>query len=83
MSVEQLGLIMRHFRGRQIVIMLDSDAVENATKIRDQIRQSRTLAGDTASVAIGVMPSGRKDPGECTPTEIKAAVVTAINEPTR
>jgi hypothetical protein len=36
---------------------------------------------DTTAVAIGLMPPSRKDPGDCTPSEIKAAVVSAINEP--
>jgi hypothetical protein len=83
LSIEQLGLIIKHFPGRPIIVMLDCDALENAQKIRDQIQQRRIAVGDTAAVAIAQMPPGRKDPGESTDAELKAAIDAAINTAAR
>ena len=64
-SPVQIKLILRHLRGRPIVVLLDGDAEDEAKKVCGLIRQAR-LQADNAPVVVGKLPAKRKDPGECT-----------------
>ncbi len=77
MSPRQQELIVEHFRNRLVAVCLDSDARTEAEKIRDSLRASRRSL-DMAPVLLLDLPAGRKDPGDCTPAEIKERLDEAI-----
>jgi DNA primase len=77
-STEQVGLLLRHFRGRPIVVLLDNDAEGDAEIVCKRIQLARSIAGDVAAVAVGHCPPGRKDPGECTSDEVQLAISKAL-----
>ena len=77
-STEQVTLLLRHFRGRPIVVLLDNDAEADAEIVCKRIRLARSVAADVAVVAVGHCPPGRKDPGDCTGEEIRLAICKAL-----
>ena len=67
LSQTQKLLLVHHFIGRRIVVMLDQDAQEEARKIQQDLRLAREQGSE---VLIATLPPGRKDPADCTPEEI-------------
>ncbi len=68
LSQTQKLLLVHHFPGRHIIVMLDQDAHEEARKIQNDLRLARGPGG--GEVLLATLPPGRKDPGDCTPDEI-------------
>lgn len=66
MSPEQKRLLLKHFTGRMLVVMLDDDAQEEALAITYQLREGRESQQDIARVVCLCPPPGIKDVGECT-----------------
>jgi hypothetical protein len=77
-SPAQVKLILRHCPGRPLVVLLDADATDNARRVCQQIRSGRLVAGDNTPVDIGKLPTGRKDPGECTHAEVWKVIQQAV-----
>ena len=78
MSPRQVELVLRHFRGRPIVVMLDADAQEEAQRIVEKLTVRRLENGDNAAVLCLPPPRDRKDLAECEFEE----VVRLISEAT-
>jgi hypothetical protein len=78
-SAAQVTLLRRHLGRRQILVLLDSDAKDNAEAIRTKIVRCRREHEDYAAVRIGTLPTGRSDPGECTSAELHALVDEAFS----
>jgi len=78
MSARQAELLGRHLSGRPIVVLLDSDAAQDADRIRIQVRQMRQTRQDHSLIRVGTLPPGRSDVGECTHDEAWAAVEAAL-----
>jgi len=72
LSITQRALLLHHFSGRPLVVMLDADAQEAALKIQRDLQTAR--GGD--SVVIARLPEGC-DPADLTRDEAKAAAVAA------
>ena len=77
-SAEQCRLVVRYFADRPVVIWLDSDAEDDAQKMRDTVRAAKTAAGANTRVVIAQAPANRDDPGECDASEVKAAIAKAM-----
>ena len=73
LSQTQKLLLVHHFAGRRIVVMLDQDAHEEARKIQHDLRLARGPSG--GEVLLATLPPGRKDPGDCTAEEIASCHV--------
>ena len=68
------------YRGRPIVIMLDSDASDDAAKIHERIsaaRRNTYFEPDDSPVVMAQLPAG-KDPADCTPVELREAIQAAL-----
>lgn len=78
LSAKQLSLLLRHFKGRPLVVFLDSDATDNARKARKQIGSQRRIAGDSAKVVVASLPENRGDIGECNRDEAWDFVARAL-----
>ena len=78
LSAKQLSLLLRHFEGRPLVVLLDSDATDDAQKARQQIKSRRRLAGDSAKVVVATLPESRGDIGECSLDEAWDCVDQAL-----
>lgn len=80
-SAAQCNLLRSTLPGRDVVVMLDPDAEEDAKIVAERIRE--TLMADLFSrvqpgrVAVAHLPDGR-DPGDCTPDEIARSVRRAM-----
>ena len=70
LSQTQKLLLVHHFPGRPIHIMLDQDAQDAAQKIQHDLSLARSGSPGDNRVNILTLPPGRKDPGECTQEEI-------------
>ncbi len=68
LSQTQKLLLVHHFAGRRIIVMLDQDAHEEARKMQQDLRLARGPSG--GEVLLATLPPGRKDPADCTPEEI-------------
>ena len=75
LSQTQKLLLVHHFPGRRIIVMLDQDAREEAHKIQQDLRLARGPSG--GEVLLATLPPGRKDPGDCPPEEIANCHVEA------
>jgi hypothetical protein len=71
LSQTQKLLLVHHFEGRPIYVTLDQDARDAAVKIQRELSLARSGAGDNR-VLIMNLPTGRKDPADCSPEEIAA-----------
>lgn len=79
-SEAQLKLILKNFRGRELVVMLDSDAAAEAKELVTRLadaRQQSILRPDSALVTMANLPAG-KDPGDCRRTLLKSLVEGAV-----
>lgn len=70
-SQDQLSLLMTLGLERRLVVMLDPDASDDAEALAEELTE---VCGD---VRVASLPEGRKDPGECSPREIRRAVKRA------
>jgi len=77
-SPTQTKLILRHFHGRPVVILLDADAADAAIKVYEKVAGARLAAGDDSPVIIAMLPGGRKDPGEYTREEAWNVVTKVV-----
>lgn len=77
-SAAQCELVIRELRGRPVVVLLDRDAEHDANSVCEQIARGRRVARDAAPVVVGLVPCGRKDPGECSTAELRSAVQAAL-----
>ena len=73
-SPAQIQLLLRHFNGRPIGVMYDTDAAMEGRLTATKIRDSRREWSDTAPVIDIPVPAGRKDAGECSQAELWAAI---------
>ncbi len=80
-SPHQRQMIIRWFKRRPVVVLLDRDAGDRAIQLRGALLTLRALAADHAQVAVAALPDGRNDVGECTYEEAWAAVATALGKP--
>ncbi|MGD0461600.1 MAG: hypothetical protein ABSB74_03835 [Tepidisphaeraceae bacterium] len=80
-SGAQVELILRHFRGRAIAIWMDDDAEDEAEEIRQILSGTRVSVSDAGRVVTAYSPLRKKDPGECTPDEIRHVVRRALSAP--
>jgi hypothetical protein len=76
-STAQVKLLLRHFAGRPIVVLLDADARGEAELVWGLIEQFR-LQVDSAPVVLGTLPPQRKDPGDCTRAELAAIIKNTL-----
>lgn len=72
-------LIVKHAAGRPVVVWLDADAVADAKAVANMIRTARAVSGDLSPQVVASCPQGRYDPGECTPSEVNAALTVALS----
>ena len=73
-SPAQIQLLLRHFNGRPIGVMYDTDAATESRLTATKIRDSRREWSDTAPVIDIPVPAGCKDAGECSQAELWAAI---------
>lgn len=78
LSEYQLRVIVHHFPGRPIAVLLDRDARIDAEQIRIRLQRARCMSNGDRRVVLVELPSGRNDPGECTSAEILVATQTAL-----
>ena len=75
LSQTQKLLLVHHFVGRQLIVMLDQDARDAAARNRHELQLARSGLPGENRVRIANLPPGRKDPADCTPEEIAACHV--------
>jgi hypothetical protein len=73
MSRHQLHLLMRYAAGIPLVIMLDTDALDEAREIQARIRDRRREYGDSTP-AICMPPPEAEDLGGCDRETVLAAI---------
>ena len=73
-SPAQIQLVLRHFVGRLLGVMYDSDARLESRLTADRIREERRKWHDYSPVLDIPVPAGRKDAGECSQAEIWDAI---------
>lgn len=78
-SPAQIQLLLRHFTGRPIGVMYDSDARIECRHTADRIRDERRKWRDLSPVVDVSVPAGRKDAGECSQAELWDAVGRALS----
>jgi hypothetical protein len=81
LSQHQKLLIVHHFAGRPIVVLLDRDASREAQEICQQLQRARGLSEGDRRVIVLDVPAGHNDPGECTQAEIWEATARALATP--
>jgi len=69
LSSTQLRLLLQVAVDRPIVVLLDNDAHNEATAIRDQLLHELRKAGAGQAVVVASVPEGYQDPGDC-PTRL-------------
>jgi hypothetical protein len=75
LSQTQKLLMVHHFAGRPIHVMLDQGVREAAQRIQHDLQLARSgLPGDNRVMLVN-LPPGRKDPADCTQEEIAACHV--------
>jgi len=78
LSTTEKLLLVHHFAGQPIVILLDRDAHQDAEQIQRQLLLARSgLPGDNR-VVIAELPAHRDDPADCTREEIFDAARCAL-----
>lgn len=77
-SDHQLGLLVHHFAGRPIAVLLDRDARSEAEQLRTKLQRARGLSTGDRRVVLVDLPSDRNDPGECSQAEVLAATDDAL-----
>ena len=78
LSLAQQHLLVRHFVGRPIVVLLDRVEVDAASKVASSLRIARSALQGDNRVVVGQVPAHRKDPGACTSSELAECVETAL-----
>jgi DNA primase len=81
LATTQKLLLVHHFVGRPIVMMLDPDARQSAEQIQRELALARGHAEGDNRVVIADVPSHREDPADCTRDEIIAAANAALMRP--
>jgi DNA primase len=76
LSLPQKALLVHHFAGRPVFVMLDRDAGEDARAVQRALALARSGSPGNNRVLLRELPPGRKDPAECTPQEIAACHVS-------
>ena len=78
----QHTLLLKHFVGRPLVVLLDRDARKDALGIQRILQDARrSLPGDRR-VVIAEIPAGRSDPGDSTREELLASTEAALSQST-
>lgn len=78
-SPAQIQLLLRHFVGRPLGVMYDSDARIESRLTADRIREERRKWSDYSPVVDVPVPAGRKDAGECSQAELWDAIRSAFS----
>ena len=78
LSQAQSDLMMRCFRGRSILVMLDDDAMDEAHETAHFLARRRRALDEEAVVGRAPVPCRCKDPAESTTSEIRAIVNRAL-----
>jgi hypothetical protein len=81
LSTVQRDLIVRHFAGRPIVIMLDSDARAEAHDIQGKLAAVRVSQPGDKRVLVAQLPAGGKDPAEFGREELAGIVRRCLGGP--
>lgn len=76
LSRTQKLLLVHHFAGRPIVVMLDPDARDAANLIQRELQRARG-GGEDNEVVVASTPDDR-DPGDCTQQELLESVAKAL-----
>lgn len=77
LSSQQRTLILRHFAGRPLVVLLDADAEAEAESIASELRAARTGGPGENRVGRGILPAGR-DPADCSVEELGTVIEQAL-----
>ncbi|HEY3964496.1 MAG TPA: hypothetical protein VGM05_08115 [Planctomycetaceae bacterium] len=80
LSRQQQELLIRHFRGRPLVLFLDRDAASEMNAARSRLLAARKIAHDSGKVVIAQLPDGRNDVGECSREQVWRQVAAALGE---
>jgi hypothetical protein len=80
LSRTQKLLLVHHFAGRPIIVMLDPDAWESAGKVQYQLCLARGNADGDNRVVIADLPNHREDPADCTREELIQAAAEALGQ---
>jgi len=78
LSTTQRLLLVHHFVGRPIVVMLDREAIADAQRIQHELALARGNGDGDNRVVIGELPAHRDDPADCTRDEIDNVVRSAL-----
>ncbi len=81
LSQTQKLLLVHHFAGRPIVVMLDPAAADAAAQVHRELRLVRPASPGDNRVVLAQLPDGCDDPGACSREEIRQAVVAALGMP--
>ena len=82
LSQTQKLLLVHHFAGRPIVVMLDPDAADAAAQVHRELRLVRPTGPGDNRVVLARLPDGCEDPGACTREQIWQAVAVALGQST-
>ena len=80
LSQTQKLLLVHHFVGRPILVMLDPDARDAAVKVQDALQSARSgLPGDNRVVLVD-LPPGSEDPAALRAEAIRASASRALGQ---
>jgi hypothetical protein len=80
LSETQKLLLVHHFAGRPIVVMLDRDARSVVDAIQHELYLIRGSSAGDNRVVIADLPGHREDPADCTPAELVHAITAALGQ---
>jgi hypothetical protein len=78
LSMTQKLLLVHHFAGRPMIVLLDPDARESAQQIRQELTMARGCTDADNRVVTADVPSHREDPADCTREEIVSVANAAL-----
>lgn len=78
-SREQKLLLVHHFVGRPLVVMLDENASDTALELALSLRRMRAGQAGDNRVVVGHLAEGRSDPGSCSHEELRSSVWAALS----
>ena len=83
LASSQRALLLHHFSGRPLVVMLDGDAQAAAEKIQRELQAARGHRGGDDRVVAAQVPAG-SDPADLTRGQVQAVIDDAVrNDPIR
>ena len=78
LSHRQQELVLRHFRGRPLVLFLDRDAAAEANTIRSRLLAARKAVRDPGKIVIAQHPEDCDDVGDCSRRQAWQQVAAAV-----